>query len=160
MLVVFSCGQRKKGASATETPEQLTLEELPYLNFTDSLSEYHLCDQELTSYDGLLNAFYNDDSDFLRETTSVDETFYYPAKDIAREYLAVRVQSLYNYAAVLNRVIHAYDWFTRMSTDETEKVSKAKKETVGKTVHSQDLPFDPGPGAPGSGKNICCRGIA
>ena len=127
VLVVFSCGQRKKGGSATETPKQLTLEELPYLNFTDSLSEYRLCDQELTSFVGLLEAFYNDDSDFLRESTSVDETFYFPAEDIARNELATQVQSLYNYASVLNRVIHAYDWFTRMSTDETEKVSKAKK---------------------------------
>ena len=88
--------------------------------------------QKLTSVEHVLVSFGNeDDTDFLVEGTSPQAAFFFPEKGIRKDNLMLKVKDRYNVIAVMNRVVHAYEWFQRISTycDE-EDLTPTPRDTI------------------------------
>lgn len=78
---------------------------------------FRLCEQTLTSSDGIAAATPDFSGDYVFEITPAAKTLYFPADDIRDNEIVKQAQLLYNSVAVANRVIHGYDLFVRLSTD-------------------------------------------
>ena len=96
-----------------------------------------LSKQKLTSAAAVERAFPEDTLYFFAESVPAEATFYIPSDDIKDDKLTKIVQSRYNYAAVLNRVLHSYQWFKRMSTGADDFEHPTKKDTLEWIRHSQ-----------------------
>ena len=136
-ITFFSCGHReiKKPTQAPSQPFILTEADLSTLSFfkdeNDPLEPVRLCNARLTSQEGMESAFPEYTDDFFKESTPERDAFYIPDPEIREKDLVRTVQLRYNYTALLNRVIHSYEWFQRMSTGIDEEASPiTRKDTL------------------------------
>ena len=131
LFIVISCGSRQK-SSKTSNMESLPVvsaEAIDVFALFDStartLPAHRIADQILTTEEAMQNAFPNSTDDFLHETTSASKAFYYPGDDIKDDNYVKMIQLRYNYATVLNQVLHALEWFERMATGVDVESTKA-----------------------------------
>lgn len=93
-----------------------------------------LSKQLLTGDNGFDHAFGYDIGyeGYFEEATRPEETFYFPAEDLRRKNpaLVAAVQQSWNYASLLNRVVHAYELFLRASTDTDLDEGEEKFDTL------------------------------
>lgn len=76
--------------------------------------------QKLTAEGAVEAAFEITGNDYLKESTPVEATFFFPEQGLGFTPTVQLVQLHYNYANVLNRVLHAYEWFCRQPGDAEE----------------------------------------
>lgn len=123
LSLVITCGNHQKQSTkeftthivevAVDSTYALPVWELPISSDTIMFSP-----QVLTSWERMENAFENGaEGDFLDEPTPATAAFFKKEKDIASSQLALNVQRRYNFAATLGRVVHAYQWFHRLSSE-------------------------------------------
>lgn len=88
--------------------------------------------QTLTSPQRVSEAFgKEDDIDFLVEGTSPRDAFFLPEKGIRKDDLMRKVRERYNVVAVMNRVLHAYEWFLRVSPySDDEDTATTLRDTI------------------------------
>ena len=151
-----SCGNNKKKDPITilprlvaSAPDSITTpDSLVSKILTASGDSIMLSSQTLTSFDKILDAFGNnndqeeepeEDYDFLHESTPATKAFFFRESDIKDTELARRVQLRYNFAAVMNRVVHSYEWFERMSSDVSEEEEFTKQDTLEWVRESQPI---------------------
>ena len=142
MVICVSCGRTHitKGSSieTKETVEVIANAPIDSL-LVCSGDSVMLSEQALTSPDAIERAFPDDTAYFYAESTHPERTFYIPDSDIKDRELTKIVQSRYNYAAVLNRVIHSYQWFHRMTTGAYDDEYPTKKDTLEWIKHSRPM---------------------
>ena len=145
ILLVVSCGNRQKQTQKVftthvvevkDSTRSLEVWEQPISNDTIMLSQ-----QVLTSPEKMEEAFDNGvEGDFLHESTPATAAFFKREKDIKSTQLAIDVQRRYNYAATIARVIHAYEWFERVSSDvliDEDSLKITRKDTLAWIKESQ-----------------------
>jgi len=101
-----------------------------------------LSTQKLTSWDTMMKAFYNGtEADYLHESTSAEKAFFQPETDIKYTELTKVVMLRHNYCAVMNRVLHGYEWFQRISSDGSaeDDGTLSKKDTLRWILLSQPI---------------------
>lgn len=79
--------------------------------------------RKLTSLEAVSQAFsMRDTTEFLTEGTPLEKSFFFPEKGVRNDELVRIVKERYNLAAVVNKVVHAYEWFYRVSSygEDTE----------------------------------------
>jgi hypothetical protein len=88
--------------------------------------------QTLTSVEHVLASFGNeDDTDFLVEGTSSHAAFFFPEKGVRNDDLMRKVKDRYNVVAVMNRVVHAYEWFQRITSySDDEDITPNQRDTI------------------------------
>lgn len=126
ILIIASCSQRKGQkvvSTASIAPKAVTNSIKPFQidSLTVSGPPYRLCNQRITSEDGILSADSSTEGyySYDREATPIQETFFFPEKDIANTELVQVVQLRYNYANVLYRIQQGYELFVRKSSGDT-----------------------------------------
>ena len=130
--VAFSC---KTQPQAVETPAISTLSESERcIAFIKSLpvgEPVSICRQERTSRTAIEARFgsYDEDDDYFCEETPAKDAFYYPDMDIVGKELARKAQLLFNAASVASRVIHAYELFSR-ATSDADPDSLSRRDTL------------------------------
>ena len=130
LIIAISCGHRQKPAKeSSPVEENVALETTDVYSLFDStartLPTHIVSEQVLTTEEAMLNAFPISTDQFLHETTPASKVFYIPSDDIKDNDYVKTIQIRYNYAAVLNQVIHALEWFERMTTGVDETIAKA-----------------------------------
>ena len=136
-LTVSSCGLRKEkntGHAAVPVVSEVKFsgDAIPYFEegylARDPIS---LCQSAKTFEEVDLAAFPTDpENGYYKENTPAEDAFYFPGADIRNDHLARTVQLRYNYAALFYRVLHAYEWFHRMSTGLDDDEVSTKKDTL------------------------------
>lgn len=101
-----------------------------------------LCSQELTSFVSMLDAFENGRAgDYLHEPTEASKAFFSKDPDIKTTDLIKKVRLRHNYCAVMNRVLHGYEWFGRVSS-AGEDSTATRKDTLRWIKESQPMLTD------------------
>lgn len=120
-ICAISCHETKKKRAAASLNQNIPVEDFSLDSLIVSGEPYHLCKQELTSEEGIWRAtdIGEDNYDYDLETTPIQETFFFPEKDIKNTEFVKDVQLRYNYANVLYRVLHSYELFCRKSSDDS-----------------------------------------
>lgn len=142
-LVAFcaiSCHEtKKKRAAASLNPGTLS-EVFSLDSLIVSGVPYHLCKQVITSEEDIWKAtdIDEDNFDYNLETTPIQETFYFPEKDIKNTEFVKDVQLRYNYANVLYRILHSYELFCRKSSSDS---LATRKDSI--RVVAEDSPIIP-----------------
>lgn len=73
--------------------------------------------RKLTSPEAVSQAFnMRDTTEFLTESTPLEKSFFFPEKGVRNDELVRIVKERYNLATVVNKVVHAYEWFYRVSS--------------------------------------------
>ena len=99
-----------------------------------------LSPQILTSEEAYVKAFENGaEGDYFGESTPVAKTFLLLDEELRKDTLARLVQLHYNYASVLNRVIHSYEWYSRAITDIDEDTTRSRQDTLDVIRESQPV---------------------
>ena len=126
----LSCGNRKsakvEAPAAAPFPDTVSV----FDRLSVSGEPLMLSAQALTSEEAILDALYGKDDGYFSEKTPAEEAFFFPEPDIRPDTLARLVRVRYNLAAVLNRVIHSYEVFCRLSSDVTEEESSTRQDTL------------------------------
>ena len=132
IVCMASCRNNKKKDPVTilppveaTAPEETTIPDSLITGILSASGDsIMLSSQALTCFDKMLTALgenneYEEDSeedyDFLHESTPATKAFFFREPDIRDTELARRVQLRYNFAAVMNRVVHSSEWFGRVS---------------------------------------------
>lgn len=142
ILNCASCKQKNKHSVSISSQESKQLDEKALL--VDSLKicghPYHFCEQILTSEDAILAADISKVGDYAfdREATPIQETFFFPEKDIKSTTLVKNVQLRYNYVNVLYRILQGYELFIRKSSADS---LGTRKDSLDLIVH--DCPVIP-----------------
>ena len=124
MAATLSCGGKKKVKTPAETrPVEITHEDATSVfdRLSSSASPQMFSAQRLTSPEALEKAFDSAPDDFFHETTPVEETFFFPKNGLRVDSLVRIVQLRYNYANVLNRIVHGYEFFERCTSGIEEE---------------------------------------
>jgi len=99
--------------------------------------------QKLTSFESMLAAFDNGrEGDYLHEPTKAGKAFFSKEADIKNTDLMKKVQLRHNYCAVMNRVLHGYEWFGRVSSAGDEESTATRKDTLRWIRESQPMLTD------------------
>jgi hypothetical protein len=97
--------------------------------------------QKLTGWEQHPDAFNNhrQDYDFLHENTPAHDAFFAREPGIKEDELEKTVCLRHNYCAVMNRVLHSYEWFKRQATDMGNDVESAgtKQDSIRAIRESQ-----------------------
>ena len=102
-----------------------------------------LCSQELTSFVSMLDAFENGRAgDYLHEPTEASKAFFSKDPDIKTTDLMKKVRLRHNYCAVMNRVLHGYEWFGRVSSAGDDESTVSRKDTLRWIRESQPMLTD------------------
>lgn len=156
IVCMASCRNNKKKDPVTilppveaAAPEETTIPDSLITGILSASGDsIMLSSQALTCFDKMLTALgenneYEEDSeedyDFLHESTPATKAFFFREPDIRDTELARRVQLRYNFAAVMNRVVHSYEWFGRVSCDVTEEEEYTKIDTLEWVRESQPV---------------------
>lgn len=133
VLFAFACGERRSAKPAPEAAK--TSFSIDSLAITGE--PFRLCDQILTSSEAMMAQLPEaDEFDYDVVTTAAEDAFFFPEKDIADSPLVRAVQLRYNYAAVLNRLLHSYELFLRKSSDDS---LATKKDTLRVIAHDRPV---------------------
>ena len=91
-----------------------------------------LSTQTLTSAEHVLASFgKEEDTDFLVEGTPSHAAFFFPEKGGRNNDLMRKIKDRYNVVAVMNRVVHAYEWFQRISSYcDDEDITPTPRDTI------------------------------
>ena len=90
-----------------------------------------LCSQKLTSFVSMLDAFDNGhEGDYRHEPTEASKAFFSKDPDIKNTDLMKKVRLRHNYCAVMNRVLHGYEWFGRVSSAGADESTVSRKDTL------------------------------
>ena len=143
-LFASACGSKsaKKATSSSPAPSHTNLvsiaDDSVDVILRSSGDTLMLSSQKLTCYDNLLEVFDNHkDQDYLHESTPATSAFFFREPDIRDTETARALQVRYNYAAAINRVLHGYEWFERVSSDVDEDVVYTMKDTLAWIRESQ-----------------------
>ena len=123
LAVSVSCKNKKQEGKTTEPSTSTKVAICPSDSFDQLLSEtgdtLMLSAQKLTGWEQHVEAFNNhrQDFDFLHENTPAQDAFFVPEPDILEDELVKTVCLRHNYCAVMNRVLHSYEWFKRQATE-------------------------------------------
>ena len=102
-----------------------------------------LCSQELTSFVSMLDAFENGRAgDYLHEPTEASKAFFSKDPDIKTTDLMKKVRLRHNYCALMNRVLHGYEWFGRISSAGNDESTVSRKDTLRWIRESQPMLTD------------------
>ena len=143
-LLNNSCAFRSKrsstqGEALPQTASAEALSNLDHLLASQG-DTLMISTQELTSYEKVLEAFHNaGEYDYLHESANIEDAFFAPEPDIKESELMRNVKLRYNYVSVMNRVLHAYEWFNRVSADigDEEERPRTHKDTLAWVKASQ-----------------------
>ncbi len=155
MAITLSCGVKKKPAKVpaetrhVEITHEDTTTIFERVSSSDTLQL--LSAQRLTSAKAMEKAFYSEPDDFFHETTPIEETFFFPGKGLRADYLVRAVQLRYNYATVLNRIVHGYEFFERCTSgieeeeltyQDTLDIIKVSQPKISQSLLRRALPGD------------------
>ena len=102
-----------------------------------------LCSQELTSFVSMLDAFENGKAgDYLHEPTEASKAFFSKDPDIKNTDLMKKVRLRHNYCVVMNRGLHGYEWFGRVSSAGDDESTVSRKDTLRWIRESQPMLTD------------------
>lgn len=102
-----------------------------------------LSSQKQTSFESMLAAFDNGrEGDYLHEPTKADKAFFSKEADIKNTDLMKKVRLRHNYCAVMNRVLHGYEWFGRVSSAGDDESTVSRKDTLRWIRESQPMLTD------------------
>ena len=144
LLGSASC-KNKKSTSKTERSVEKVQSKVPGISeliapVGDSLM---LSSQELTSLESMMAAFDNGrEGDYLHEPTPSGRAFFQQDSDMKDTELMEIVRLRHNYCAVMNRVLHGYEWFRRVSTDGDDESKASRKDTLRWIKESQPMLTD------------------
>lgn len=135
LLAAISCDQRKKTAPDGGQSQKGSLVLLPdeatvYDRIPVEGEPFFLSARELSSDEAILSAFYGGNTEYYVEGTPPEKAFFFLEPDVRPGVLSRKVQLRYNYACVLNRVIHAYEVFCRLPDDIDEDKKYTKRDTL------------------------------
>ena len=132
LMGAVSCKNRKHSAKTDSATTEVASPGIDGL-LSPTGDTLMLSAQKLTSWDAMMKAFYNgNEADYLHEPTSAEKAFFQPEADIKDTELTKVVMLRHNYCAVMNRVLHGYEWFQRISSDGSaeEEGALTKKDTL------------------------------
>ena len=99
---------------------------------------HFLSKQRLTSAASYEAAFDNKvEGDYFHEPTPATDAFILSLPASGGPSLYRILQTRYNYAAVMNRVLHSYEWFHRVSCDAMDEEEHTMKDTLAWVKKSQ-----------------------
>ena len=136
ILNYTACKERNEHSVSISSPNNKRLGEKAFL--IDSLKiygpPYHFCEQVLTSEEAILAADISTVGNYVfdREATPIQETFFFPEKDIKNTTLVKNVQFRYNYANVLYRILQGYELFIRKTSADS---LETRKDSIDLIVH-------------------------
>lgn len=135
--LLLSCNRSRKAASyVPSSNNSVVTEHESGPSILDSLAisgdPVMLSPRTLTSFEQVSLSFGSgDDPDFLIEGTPPSAAFFFPEKGVGNDELMHKVRDRYNVVATMNRVNHAYEWFTRISSSsDDEETPVTHKDTV------------------------------
>jgi len=140
LAIVTSCANHTEKKTARSVLRD-TVMTVPGLAVIDSLREgapFRLCEQTLTSWAGMSAAFPDSCENYDLEMTPVRCSFLFPEPDIRPSETVSNIRTRYNMACVANRVLHAYEWYSRVVTSEADSLT-ARQDTLDWIAHSQPL---------------------
>ena len=155
IAVTLSCGEKKKTVKgpAVSHPVEITHEDTTSIfeRVSSSDSPKMLSALRLTSPEAMEKAFDSAPDDFFHETTPIEETFFFPGKGLRVDSLVRAIQLRYNYATVLNRIVHGYEFFERctsgieeedMTYQDTLDIIKESQPKISLSLLRRALPDD------------------
>ena len=77
---------------------------------------FRLCEQTVTSIDALANITDTTSHSYDRETTPMEQAFFFLPQDLTESGTAKLLMRRYNLCAVINHVVHSYELFCRKSS--------------------------------------------
>ena len=97
--------------------------------------------RKLTSPEAVRQAFnMRDTIQFLTEDTPLEKSFFFPEKGVKNDDLVRIVKTRYNLATVVNKVVHAYEWFYRVSSyGEDDETQPSMQDTLRWVAKSQPV---------------------
>ena len=147
ILCLLACSvscKNKKTSNRSATPVESVQSKKPGINevIAPVGETQMLSSQKLTSFGSMLDAFENGrDGDYLHESTEASMAFFSKDSDIMNTDLMKKVRLRHNYCAVMNRVLHGYEWFRRVSS-AGEDSTATKKDTLKWIKESQPMLTD------------------
>ena len=78
---------------------------------------FRLCEQTVTSIDALANITDTTSHSYDRETTPMEQAFFFLPQDLTESGIANLLMRRYNLCAVINHVVHSYELFCRKSSE-------------------------------------------
>lgn len=109
---------------------------IPVIDTMHVSEPYRLCEQRLTSKDYILGMCGPDDGTYDNEVTPNEAAFFVPEADIRDDELCRTLTLRYNYVAVMNRVVHAYELYNR-KLPMAEDTVLTRKDTLDMIAHDQ-----------------------
>lgn len=116
IVIAVSCNNKKtSGRANTKNKDTQPTFVIDTLHVGDSA--VGLCPQILTSIGALETITDTTSHSYDRETTPVEQAFFYLPEDLAGSKTAKLLMRRYNLCAVINHVVHSYELFQRKSSD-------------------------------------------
>ena len=78
---------------------------------------FRLCEQTVTSIDALANITDTTSHSYDRETTPMEQAFFFLPQDLTESGTAELLMRRYNLCSVINHVVHSYELFCRKSSE-------------------------------------------
>lgn len=152
-LFTPSCKGRTNKLPVSANTAEVTHEDTTSIfdRLSSSGSPHMFSAQRLTSPEAMEKAFDSSPDDYFHETTPIEETFFFPRKGLRVDSLVRAVQLRYNYATVLNRIVHGYEFFERctsgieeedMTYQDTLDIIKESQPKISLSLLRRALPDD------------------
>ena len=152
-LFMPSCKGRTNKVPVSANTAEITHEDTTSIfdRLSSSGSPHMFSAQRLTSPEAMEKAFDSSPDDYFHETTPIEETFFFPTKGLRVDSLVRAVQLRYNYATVLNRIVHGYEFFERcisgieeedMTYQDTLDIIKESQPKISLSLLRRALPDD------------------
>ena len=152
-LFTPSCKGRTNKLPVSANTAEITHEDTTSIfdRLSSSGSPHMFSAQRLTSPEAMEKAFDSSPDDYFHETTPIEETFFFPRKSLRVDSLVRAVQLRYNYATVLNRIVHGYEFFERctsgieeedMTYQDTLDIIKESQPKISLSLLRRALPDD------------------
>ena len=152
-LFTPSCKGRTNKLPVSANTAEITHEDTTSIfdRLSSSGSPHMFSAQRLTSPEAMEKAFDSSPDDYFHETTPIEETFFFPRKGLRVDSLVRAVQLRYNYATVLNRIVHGYEFFERctsgieeedMTYQDTLDIIKESQPKISLSLLRRALPDD------------------
>ena len=142
-----TCGTKtaKPAPQKQESSMLVPLEAAPESSVFDRLAitgePMMLSDQKLTSEEAIEEAITVTFDNYCMESTPLSASFFFPEPDIHSDKLVRQVQLQYNYANVLNRIIHCYEWYCRQAEVVDEEGNELTRKDTLKLIKASQPPI-------------------